>query len=220
MIRPPFIGCSDILNFNIDDIMDKLDYKVLFRSRWKMARGGEEMLADLLEDKRILTSMKPRGVYGYFPVYRKDDKLILVDSVAWSFPDVKGKNITEYFKTLEEGGDIIPMTAVTIGREAVELSREMHRDNDYAEYFLLYGLAAECTEATASKLNEKIENELGISKTLRRSFGYPACPDLSYQIPLLKLLEADRIGITLNESNQLVPEFSTTAFILHSKLDD
>jgi len=219
MIRPPFIGCSDIRNFDIKDIMNKVDLKVLFKSRWKMARGGEEMLSDLLEDKRILASMSPRGVYGYFPVYRQDETLVLVDSVEWIFPEIKDKNISGYFNTKKEGGDIIPLTAVTIGQEAVELSREMHINNDYAEYFLFYGLAAECTEAIASELNNTIEYELGGIKTLRRSFGYPACPDLSYQRSLLKLLEADRIGVSLNESNQLVPEFSTTAFIIHSKLD-
>ena len=68
-------------------------------------------------------------------------------------------------------------------------------------------------------MNNRVNKELGGIKTLRRSFGYPACPDLSYQRALLALLEAERIGITLNDSNQLVPEFSTTALIIHSKLD-
>ena len=215
MIKPPFIGCSEILNFTIDKVMENLDMQVLFRSRWKMGNGGEEMFKDLLEDERILMSMNPAAVYGYFPVYRDGSALILNENIRWEFPELKGKIISENFKTKEEGGDIIPLTAVTIGPKAVALSREMYKKNDYAEYFLLYGLAAECTETLAGLIHEKINEELGIAKSLRRSFGYPACPELSYQRPLLELLKADRISLELSTSNQLIPEFSTTAFIVH-----
>ena len=219
MIKPPFLGTSKVLKFSVDEVLENLDLRVLFKSRWKMDKGGEEMLANLLEDDRILACMTPQAVYGYIPVQRVDSKLILVDNSVWEFPELKGEVISAYYETAENGGDIIPLTAVTIGPSVVELSKEMHQANDYAEYFLLYGLASECTETLAEMLNERINEELGGIKTLRRSFGYPVCPDLSYQKELLKLLEADRIGITLNESNQLVPEFSTTAFIIHSKHD-
>jgi len=196
--------------------MNKLDMQVLFRSRWKMGNGGEEMLKDLLEDERILSSMRPVAVYGYFPVYRDGADLILNNDVRWEFPELKGKIISEYYKTKEEGGDFIPLTAVTVGEKAVALSKEMYQKNDYAEYFLLYGLAAECTETLASIVNQRINKELGITKSLRCSFGYPACPDLSYQGPLLQLLKSERISLSLSISNQLIPEFSTTAFILHN----
>ncbi len=216
MTTPPFIGSSAVLNFTIDEVLEKLDIQILYKSRWKMGNGGEEMLKDLLEDERILSSMRPAAVYGYFPVYRDGADLILNNDVRWEFPELKGEIISEYYKTKEEGGDFIPLTAVTIGEKAVALSKEMYKKNDYAEYFLLYGLAAECTETLASIVNQRINKELGITKSLRRSFGYPACPDLSYQKPLLQFLEAERISLSLSTSNQLIPEFSTTAFILHN----
>ena len=216
MNRPPFIGSSEVLDFTIDEVMENLNMQVLFKSRWKMARGGEEMLADLLDDERILGSMDPKAIYGYLPAYRDEHRLIVCDEIIWEFPELKGKIISEYYKTKEEGGDIIPLTAVSIGEKAVALSKDLYKKNDYAEYFLLYGLAAECTETLAEMINNRINVELGIKKSLRRSFGYPACPDLSYQDPLLKLLETDRISLRLSTSNQLIPEFSTTAFILHT----
>jgi 5-methyltetrahydrofolate--homocysteine methyltransferase len=49
----------------------------------------------------------------------------------------------------------------------------------------------------------------------RYSFGYPACPNLEDQDKLLRLLEASRIGVTLSEEFQLVPEQSTSAIICH-----
>jgi 5-methyltetrahydrofolate--homocysteine methyltransferase len=49
----------------------------------------------------------------------------------------------------------------------------------------------------------------------RYSFGYPACPNLAYQRQLLELLEAQAIGVTLSEEDQLEPEQSTSAIVVH-----
>jgi len=49
----------------------------------------------------------------------------------------------------------------------------------------------------------------------RYSFGYPACPNLADQKQLLALLRAEEIGITLSEEDQLDPEQSTSAIVLH-----
>src|SRR5207249_2950175 len=46
-------------------------------------------------------------------------------------------------------------------------------------------------------------------------FGYPACPNLADQQQLLALLRAEEIGITLSEEDQLDPEQSTSAIVLH-----
>ena len=49
----------------------------------------------------------------------------------------------------------------------------------------------------------------------RYSFGYPACPNLADQQQLLALLRAEEIGITLSEEDQLDPEQSTSAIVVH-----
>ena len=49
----------------------------------------------------------------------------------------------------------------------------------------------------------------------RYSFGYPACPRLEDQVPLLRLLGADRIGVSISDEWQLHPEQSTSAIVLH-----
>ena len=52
----------------------------------------------------------------------------------------------------------------------------------------------------------------------RYSFGYPACPNVADSRPQLDWLGADRIGLTMDESDQLDPEQSTTALVaLHSQ---
>jgi 5-methyltetrahydrofolate--homocysteine methyltransferase len=49
----------------------------------------------------------------------------------------------------------------------------------------------------------------------RFSFGYPACPELAHQTDLVKLLDANRIGVEVSEELQLHPEQSTSAIIFH-----
>ena len=49
----------------------------------------------------------------------------------------------------------------------------------------------------------------------RYSFGYPACPNLADQKQLLELLRAQEIRVTLSEEDQLDPEQSTSAIVVH-----
>jgi 5-methyltetrahydrofolate--homocysteine methyltransferase len=49
----------------------------------------------------------------------------------------------------------------------------------------------------------------------RYSFGYPACPTVSDQFKQLELLGVDRIEMSMDESEQLYPEQSTTALIVY-----
>ena len=49
----------------------------------------------------------------------------------------------------------------------------------------------------------------------RYSFGYPACPEIEDQDKIFQLLKPERIGVSLSESYQLIPELSTSAIIVH-----
>ena len=47
----------------------------------------------------------------------------------------------------------------------------------------------------------------------RYSFGYPACPEVSDSRKQLDWLDAGKINISMDESEQLHPEQSTTAIV-------
>ncbi len=78
-------------------------------------------------------------------------------------------------------------------------------------------MAVEFAEGMASWLNEKIKEELHISGKggLRYSWGYPSCPDVGQHTLVWKLLGPEKIGMTLTESGQIVPEQSTAAIVVH-----
>jgi len=49
----------------------------------------------------------------------------------------------------------------------------------------------------------------------RYSPGYPACPEMSDQEIIFRLLDPSRIGCELTENWQIDPEQSTSAIVMH-----
>ena len=50
---------------------------------------------------------------------------------------------------------------------------------------------------------------------IRVSFGYPACPELSDQAILWRLLEPAGIGVELTDGYMMDPEASVSALVFH-----
>ena len=139
--------------------------------------------------------------------------------------------LSDYFRNVNNPKmDVVAFQIVTIGKSALNKAAELKKNDKFQDYFLWYGYCAALTEALATFVHHKIRKELGINnfksvaiedehkmryQGRRYSFGYKCCPDLSQQRRVLKALAANRIGIKLNKANQLIPEFSTLAMIVH-----
>jgi 5-methyltetrahydrofolate--homocysteine methyltransferase len=179
--------------------------------------------------------LEPRALRGYFPVRARGDRLevhapdrsrILSE---FRFPrQAEGRRqcIADFYQ--EDEFDVLPLLVVTLGPRAADTATELYKDNHYADYFQFHGLATELTEACAELVHARIRRELGIHgrdarerrqifsqgyQGSRYAFGYPACPDLEGNGPLLQLLEAGSIGVTLTETFLMVPEFTTSALV-------
>jgi 5-methyltetrahydrofolate--homocysteine methyltransferase len=81
----------------------------------------------------------------------------------------------------------------------------------------VHGFATQMAEATAEYLHQQIRRELRIGEDQGRrySWGYPACPDLEGHRVVFDILPTARIGVSLTEGFQLVPEQSTAAIVMH-----
>jgi 5-methyltetrahydrofolate--homocysteine methyltransferase len=139
--------------------------------------------------------------------------------------------IADYFAPKESGViDVFPMQAVTVGDIATEFAQKLFADNQYTDYLYFHGLAVQVAEALAEWTHARIRRELGFGadepdnirdilaqryQGSRYSFGYPACPNIQDQYKQLELLEADRINLYMDESEQIYPEQSTTAIIAY-----
>jgi 5-methyltetrahydrofolate--homocysteine methyltransferase len=129
--------------------------------------------------------------------------------------------------------DVLPMQAVTMGDRASAFARELFKADQYSDYLYFHGLGVQMAEALAEWVHARIRRELGYAdpadmplrdvlaqryRGSRYSFGYPACPNVADSRQQLAWLGAERIGLTMDESDQLDPEQSTTALVaLHSQ---
>jgi 5-methyltetrahydrofolate--homocysteine methyltransferase len=129
----------------------------------------------------------------------------------------------------EADRDVIALQVVTVGQKASDTARIWFEDNRYQDYLYLHGLSVEMAEAMAEYVHKRIRAELGFAaqddrdmekmlaqsyRGSRYSFGYPACPRLEDQEPILHMLGAERIGISLSDEYQLHPEQSTSAVVV------
>ena len=196
---------------------------------------------DTIIEKKLIS---PKAVYGYFRCGRKDNSIFLFDEKSlnkisqFNFPRQKSGNnlcIADFYCDLKNDKpiDIFPMQAVTMGDIASEYSQKLFKEDKYSDYLLFHGLTVQLAEALAEYVHALIRIECGFRteepdknreilaqkyRGARYSFGYPACPKVSDSNIQLSLLDAKRINLTMDESEQLHPEQSTTAIIsLHSK---
>jgi len=195
----------------------------------------KRMLA-LCDEQQIL---KPQAAYGYWLAAGQGSDLIIFDQDGSTElarftlprqPKADGECIADFFRDVDDAQrDVIGLQVVTMGARASEVAHDWFEGNRYQDYLYLHGLSVEMAEAMAEYVHKRVRAELGfaaeddrdIEKLLaqgyrgsRYSFGYPACPRLEDQAPLLRLLGAERIGVSLSDESQLHPEQSTSAIVV------
>jgi 5-methyltetrahydrofolate--homocysteine methyltransferase len=185
--------------------------------------------------------LKPQAAYGYFPCQSAGDELIVYadpegakERCRFPFPRQTTERklcIADFFRPVESGEmDVVAFQLVTVGQHASDHARDLFQANEYQEYLYWHGLDAEGAEGLAEFIHRRIRVELGFGaedardiqdmikqhyRGSRYSFGYPACPNLHDQDKILDLLEAHKIGVRLGDEDQLWPEESTSAIVVH-----
>ncbi len=183
--------------------------------------------------------LHPRAAYGYWKAAGQGNELIVFDQDGSSElcrfvlprqPREDGECIADFFRDVDDAErDVIGLQVVTVGQQASDTARAWFDDNRYQDYLYLHGLSVEMAEAMAEYTHKRIRAELGFAgeddrdmekllsqsyRGSRYSFGYPACPNLADQEPLLRLLGAERVGVALSDEWQLHPEQSTSAIVV------
>ncbi len=186
------------------------------------------------------TILRPRAVYGFWKCAADGDAVVLfeedgeTEAARFSFPRqarAEGLCVADFFREADTGErDVIGLQAVTMGQKVANVARDWFEGDRYQDYLYLHGLGVEMAEALAEYVHKRIRSDLGFGhedaremervlkqgyRGSRYSFGYPACPDLAQQRPLLGLLGAERIGLKMAEHDQLHPEQSTAAIVVH-----
>ncbi len=190
----------------------------------------------LCEQEDIL---RPQAIYGYWKAAGQGNDLIVFDEDGTTEvarftlprqPKEDGECIADFFRDVDDAErDVIGLQVVTVGQKASDTARLWFEDNRYQDYLYLHGLSVELAEAMAEYTHKRIRAECGFAaeddrdmekmlsqsyRGSRYSFGYPACPKLEDQVPLLSLLGAERIGVEISDEWQLHPEQSTSAIVV------
>ncbi|MYG46532.1 MAG: methionine synthase [Synechococcus sp. SB0675_bin_6] len=215
----------------------KADHEALLRTT------AEPTLEHWLERCRQDHLLQPAVAYGYFPCGRRGNSVQVFDPQGqeglgeFVFPRQRSGNrycIADFYRDLagDRPTDVLPMQAVTMGEGASAFAQELFRGHAYSDYLYFHGLAVQMAEALAEWLHARIRRACGFGdqepgalrdvlaqryRGSRYSFGYPACPNVADSRQQLAWLGAEAIGLTMDSSDQLQPEQSTTALVaLHS----
>jgi 5-methyltetrahydrofolate--homocysteine methyltransferase len=200
---------------------------------------GRPRLRMWLERAQTEGLLQAAVVHGYFPCVSEGNDLVVLDQAGaererFAFPRQRRDRrlcLADFFRPRESGQtDVAAFQLVTVGSRISEATAELFAKNAYRDYLELHGLSVQLAEALAEYWHSRVREALRISEAdpasldgilrvgyqgCRYSFGYPACPDLEDRAKVMRLLEPDRIGVSLSEEFQLAPEQSTDAVIVH-----
>jgi 5-methyltetrahydrofolate--homocysteine methyltransferase len=191
------------------------------------------MWLDRMQTEGLLTAGL---VYGYYPAVSEGNDLVVLDEAGqqrarFSFPRQRRDRhlcLADFFRARGGQPDVVAFQLVTVGSAVSEATAALFAKDAYREYLELHGLSVQLTEALAEYWHTRVRAETGLAggdpadldgilkvgyRGCRYSFGYPACPDLEDRATVVQLLGPERIGVTLTEEFQLVPEQSTDALI-------
>ncbi|TMA76687.1 MAG: methionine synthase [Deltaproteobacteria bacterium] len=234
-VSPPFWGTRIVPpeDLALRDIFDCLDLIELYKLQWGVKVKSREMYQKLIADEFAVRRhelqeecirngwLTPKVIYGYFPCSGKGNDVTVLDASTrkptWTFKfprklEEPRKCLADYLSE----DDVVAFQAVTVGDRATQLCAQWEAAGEFTKSYFLHGLAVETAEALAEYWHRRVRAEMGLppEQGKRYSAGYPAWPDLADQAGVWAVLHPERIGITLTEAHQMVPEQSTSAIIV------
>jgi 5-methyltetrahydrofolate--homocysteine methyltransferase len=234
-VSPPFWGTRIVPpeDLALRDIFECLDLIELYKLQWgvkvKSRETYQKLIADEFAGRRHELQeecirngwLTPKVIYGYFPCSAKGNDVTVLDASTrkptWTFKfprklEEPRKCLADYFSE----DDVVAFQAVTVGDRATQLCAQWEAAGEFTKSYFLHGLAVETAEALAEYWHRRVRAEMALppEQGKRYSAGYPAWPDLADQAGVWAILHPERIGITLTEAHQMVPEQTTSAIIV------
>ena len=201
------------------------------------ARELYENANTLLDEIVAGRLLRPRGVYGFWPVVAEEDDIVLGNGIRFCmlrqqtrYGDSRPNRSLADFVAPSSSGleDHLGAFAVTAGIGADELAGRYERHGDDYTAIMVKALADRLAEAFAEHLHALARREwYAPDETLptgdlieerfrgiRPAFGYPACPDHTEKEKLFELLDARRAGLDLTETYAMSPAASVSGIYL------
>jgi 5-methyltetrahydrofolate--homocysteine methyltransferase len=242
LAAPPFTGTRDVAP-ELATLREYIDWQFFFHA-WELKGKFPAILAqpaarELWDDAQALLeqilrdgSLRPQGVYGYWPVQAEEDDVVLAEGMRFCFlrqqsaygDSRPNRCLADY---VASEGDHLGAFAVAI-HGADELAARYEAEHDDYHAIMVKALADRFAEAFAEYLHKQArrewyepEEQLSTEdliaerfRGIRPAFGYPACPDHSEKRKLFNLLGAERVGLDLTESYAMSPAAAVSGIYL------
>jgi 5-methyltetrahydrofolate--homocysteine methyltransferase len=243
---PPFSGTREVQP-TLAELVPYIDWQFFFHA-WDLKGKFPAILEqpaarELFDDAQSLlrqilqgASLRPRGLYGFWPAHADGDDVVIGDDVRLCFlrqqtdfsSDGDGRPNRCLADYVAPAGDHLGAFAVAI-HGADELAARYEAANDDYSAIAVKALADRLAEAFAEWLHHRARHEWYAPdehlsaedlvrenfRGIRPAFGYPACPDHSEKGKLFRLLGAERIGLGLTESFAMTPASAVSGVYLH-----
>ena len=203
----------------------------------KLHQAVETLLAEAQTERLI----NIQALYRFYPAAGDGNDLVLYDPelsgseiMRFTFPRQVGQEklcITDFVRPVGSGErDNVALFVVSCGQGIREQAERLKEQGEYLKCHMLQSLALQLAEATAEFMHKRIRTAWGLVddhnlttkdlfnaryQGIRVSFGYPACPEISDQGKLFKLLQPGQIGVHLTEGFMMDPEASISAMVFH-----
>jgi 5-methyltetrahydrofolate--homocysteine methyltransferase len=238
LAAPPFTGTRNV-EPDLETLTRFVDWQFFFHA-WELkgkfpaildrpeAKELYDDALELLEEITVAGSLRPRGVYGFWPARSDGDDVVLEHGLRFcllrqqsDYGDSRpNRSLVDF---VAPAGDALGAFAVGI-HGADELSARYEAEHDDYRSIMVKALADRLAEAFAEWLHGKArrawyapdealstEDLIGERyRGIRPAFGYPACPDHSEKEKLFALLGAEAAGLELTENFATTPGASVS----------
>uniref|UniRef100_A0A7C2C316 Methionine synthase n=2 Tax=Thermus islandicus TaxID=540988 RepID=A0A7C2C316_9DEIN len=201
--RPPFFGVRVEEGLDLATIAHYVNKLALYRGQWGYSRKGmdreawqalaareaEPAFRRLLKEAREEGWLTPRVLYGFFPVAREGEALLVFSPETgevletFRFPRQRGGGISlvDYFRprfakalgdeeawmppeAFRAGArDVLGVQLVTMGEAPSRKARALFEAGAYQEYLFVHGFSVEMTEALAEYWHKRMRQMWGIA---------------------------------------------------------
>ena len=155
--------------------------------------------------------LRTQACYRFVPAFPEHETIVCRDDASLvRLPGIRalGRDLPHFTLAdfLAPGRDtpigLFALSCPLTQADIAALARFLAWGEDYTA-LLAQALATELVSAACDRLHQSLAESYG--KCIRPAFGYPIAPDHALKEPVLKLLHAEDIGITLTPSYMMVP---------------
>ncbi|WP_022798163.1 methionine synthase [Thermus islandicus] len=201
--RPPFFGVRVEEGLDLATLAHYVNKLALYRGQWGYSRKGlsreawqalaereaEPVFQRLLKEAREEGWLTPKVLYGFFPVAREGEALLVFSPEtgevleSFRFPRQRGGGLSlvDYFRprfaeplgdeeawmppeAFRAGArDVLGVQLVTMGEAPSRKARALFEAGAYQDYLFLHGFSVEMTEALAEYWHKRMRQMWGIA---------------------------------------------------------